>query len=97
MRCVDDQQKARNLRAAGTAGARSGELRWIVPAEDLPAPWPGAPPGINGLQALSTVSSVSAASPIGWLSTMKDGQILEFQPFMDPQEAVEKFRDAAFA
>jgi ketosteroid isomerase-like protein len=35
--------------------------------------------------------------PIGWLSTMKDRLILEFQPFMDPQEAVEKFRDAAFA
>jgi ketosteroid isomerase-like protein len=35
--------------------------------------------------------------PIAWLSAMRDGQILEFQPFTNPQEAVEKFRDAAFA
>jgi ketosteroid isomerase-like protein len=35
--------------------------------------------------------------PIAWLSTMEKGQIREFQPFTDPQEGVEKFRDAAFA
>lgn len=35
--------------------------------------------------------------PMAWLSTMENGQIREFQPFTDPQEGVEKFRDAAFA
>ena len=35
--------------------------------------------------------------PIAWLSTMEDGRIRELQPFTDPQEGVEKFRDAAFA
>jgi len=56
--------------ALGVADRVRKQVRSIVPAEDLPAPWPGAPPGLSGLQALSTVSSVSAASPIGWLSTI---------------------------
>ena len=56
--------------ALGVADRVRKQVRAIVPAEDLPAPWPGAPPGLGGLQALSTVSSVSAASPIGWLSTI---------------------------
>jgi ketosteroid isomerase-like protein len=35
--------------------------------------------------------------PIGWLATMKDGLILQFEPFADRAQAVEKFRHAAFA
>jgi len=56
--------------ALGVADRVRKQVRAIVPTEDLPAPWPGAPPGLSGLQALSAVSSVSAASPIGWLSTI---------------------------
>ncbi len=55
--------------ALGVADRVRKQVRAIVPAEDLPSPWPGAPPGIIGLQALSTVSSVSAMSPAAWLSS----------------------------